>query len=128
MGSEAFPKKEFGAPLAGSLMPWIDKPMPNGQTKEEWKGGAETNKILGKAAGSEVPIDGQCVRIGAMRCHSQAITIKLTHDVAIEDIEAAISGHNKWVKIVPNNKADTLDQLCPAAVSGSLDIPIGRLR
>merc|ERR1712050_428221 len=95
---------------------------------EEWKGFAETNKILGKVAGSEIPVDGTCVRIGAMRCHSQAITIKLTHDVPLEEIEKVIAAHNEWVKVVPNNKPDTLEGLAPANVSGTLTIPVGRLR
>mmetsp|Transcript_115527 Transcript_115527/g.224778 ORF Transcript_115527/g.224778 Transcript_115527/m.224778 type:complete len:398 (-) Transcript_115527:145-1338(-) len=120
------PTAEFGTALAGSLIPWIDKPMPNGQTKEEWKGGVEANKILG--AGSLIPIDGQCVRIGAMRCHSQAVTIKLKHDVPLDEIAKAIAEHNEWVRFVPNNKPDTLAQLTPAAVTGSLTIPVGRLR
>jgi len=120
------PTAEFGTALAGSLIPWIDKPMPNGQTKEEWKGGAEANKILG--ARSIIPIDGQCVRIGAMRCHSQAVTIKLKRDVPLDEIEKAIAEHNEWVRFVPNNKPDTLAQLTPAAVTGSLTIPVGRLR
>lgn len=126
--SSAHPKAEFGAPLAGSLIPWIDKLMPNGQTKEEWKGGAEANKILARQGGKEIPIDGQCVRIGAMRCHSQAITIKLNRDVPLAEIEAAISSHNEWCKVVPNNKEDTLAQLAPAAVQGTLTVPVGRLR
>jgi aspartate-semialdehyde dehydrogenase len=126
--SEELPCSEFGAALAGSVIPWIDKAMPNGQTKEEWKGQAEANKIMGNSNGSEIPIDGQCVRIGAMRCHSQALTIKLKGDVPMEQIEAAISSHNNWVKLVPNNKADTLAQLTPANVSGTLSIPVGRLR
>eukprot|EP00929_Paragymnodinium_shiwhaense_P114650 TRINITY_DN83104_c0_g1_i1.p1 TRINITY_DN83104_c0_g1~~TRINITY_DN83104_c0_g1_i1.p1 ORF type:complete len:402 (-),score=122.78 TRINITY_DN83104_c0_g1_i1:51-1256(-) len=126
--SSDFPTQEFGAPLAGSLIPWIDKPMPNGQTKEEWKGGAECNKILGKCNGTQIPVDGQCVRIGAMRCHAQALTIKLKKDVPLSELEAIIGGHNEWVKVVPNNKEDTLKQLTPAAVAGSLIIPVGRLR
>lgn len=126
--SKDFPKTNFGVPLAGSLIPWIDKPMPNGQTKEEWKGGAEANKIMGIAKGKEIPIDGQCVRIGAMRSHSQAVTLKLTHDVPMDQIEKAIKEHNQWVKLVPNNKEDTITQLTPAFASGTLTIPVGRLR
>eukprot|EP00928_Gymnodinium_smaydae_P049124 TRINITY_DN32933_c0_g1_i1.p1 TRINITY_DN32933_c0_g1~~TRINITY_DN32933_c0_g1_i1.p1 ORF type:complete len:401 (-),score=75.36 TRINITY_DN32933_c0_g1_i1:237-1439(-) len=125
--SEAHPVAEFGAPLAGSLIPWIDKAMPNGQTKEEWKGGAEANKILGLAADT-VPIDGQCVRIGAMRCHAQAVTLKLKRDIPMAEIEAAISSHNRWVRLIPNNKEDTLKGLTPAAVAGTLEVPVGRLR
>lgn len=126
--SEDLPSAEFGAALAGSIIPWIDKAMPNGQTKEEWKGGAEANKILGKAAGTEIPIDGQCVRIGAMRCHSQALTVKLTHDVPLEEIEAVLASHNPWAQLVPNDKAATLAHLTPAHVSGTLTCPVGRLR
>jgi aspartate-semialdehyde dehydrogenase len=126
--SPDLPSSEFGVALAGSLIPWIDKAMPNGQTKEEWKGGVEANKIMGMEQGNAIPIDGQCVRIGSMRCHSQALTVKLTHDVPMEEVEAAIAGHNDWVKLVPNNKADTLAQLTPACTTGTLDIPVGRLR
>eukprot|EP00930_Biecheleria_cincta_P045103 TRINITY_DN31085_c0_g1_i1.p1 TRINITY_DN31085_c0_g1~~TRINITY_DN31085_c0_g1_i1.p1 ORF type:complete len:419 (+),score=77.32 TRINITY_DN31085_c0_g1_i1:64-1257(+) len=126
--SGELPKSEFGAALAGSLIPWIDKAMPNGQTKEEWKGGAEANKIIGRDAGKAIPIDGQCVRIGAMRCHSQAITLKLTHDVPMSEIEAVIKSHNEWVRVVPNDKAETLAHLAPASISGTLTIPVGRLR
>ena len=123
---EAFPTRNFGAPLAGSLIPWIDKPMENGQTREEWKGVAETNKILGTA--KPIPVDGICVRIGAMRCHSQAVTVKLTKDVPIPEIEAALKAHNPWVKLVPNEKEATLRELSPAAVNGTLSVPVGRLR
>lgn len=122
-----FPIDHFGAPLAACLIPWIDRPMDNGQTREEWKGEAETNKILGYQ-NSPVPIDGLCVRIGAMRCHSQALTIKLTRDVPLDEIESIISEHNPWVRIVPNEKGSTLKELTPAAISGTLDIPVGRLR
>jgi len=126
--SNGHPTTEFGAPLAGSLIPWIDKAMPNGQTKEEWKGGAEANKILAYSADKAIPIDGQCVRIGAMRCHSQALTIKLTKNIPMKDIETAIAEHNSWVRIVPNDKPETLKHLTPAAVSGTLTVPVGRLR
>mmetsp|Transcript_54005 Transcript_54005/g.110237 ORF Transcript_54005/g.110237 Transcript_54005/m.110237 type:complete len:375 (-) Transcript_54005:175-1299(-) len=126
MSSDAFPASNFGAPLAGSLIPWIDKAMENGQTKEEWKGVAETNKILGTT--TQIPIDGQCVRVGAMRCHSQAITLKLKGDIALSDIEATIASHNEWVRLVPNTKEDTLTHLSPAAVNGKLTVPVGRLR
>ncbi|MDR3672544.1 MAG: aspartate-semialdehyde dehydrogenase [Holophaga sp.] len=122
----AFPVANFGAPLAGSLIPWIDKAWDNGQTKEEWKGIAETNKILGSAR--TIPVDGLCVRVGAMRCHSQAITIKLTQDVPLPEIEAAIAGHNPWVQVVPNTKEASLRDLSPAAVSGRLAVPVGRIR
>lgn len=122
-----FPTENFGAPLAASLIPWIDRAMENGQTREEWKGYAETNKILGRTA-NPVPIDGQCVRIGAMRCHSQAFTVKLARDVPLADIEGIIASHNPWVKLVPNEKEITLRELTPAAVTGTLTVPVGRLR
>jgi len=125
--SDVFPVKNFGAPLAGSLIPWIDRPMDNGQTREEWKGGAETNKILG-LQDSPIPIDGCCVRIGSMRCHSQAFTIKLKKNVPLADIEAVIASHNEWVYLVDNNREETLRELAPARVSGTLDVPVGRLR
>ena len=125
--SQAFPTVNFGAPLAGCLIPWIDKPMGNGQTREEWKGFAETNKILGRAT-DPIPIDGQCVRIGAMRCHSQAFTIKLTKKVPLDEIESMLAEHNAWVKMIPNEKDSTLKELTPAKVSGTLDVPIGRIR
>ena len=127
LNSDKYPIDYFGAPLAGSLIPWIDRPMENGQTREEWKGYAETNKILGLEE-NPVPIDGQCVRIGAMRCHSQAFTIKLNRDISVEDITAIIGEHNSWVKIVPNTKEETLRELSPAAVSGTLSVPVGRIR
>ena len=120
------PTENFGAPLAASLIPWIDKPMDNGQTREEWKGEAETNKILGLA--KPVPVDGLCVRVGAMRCHSQGLTIKLKKEVPINELEAMIAGAHEWVKVVPNTKEATLRDLSPAAVSGTLTVPIGRLR
>ena len=123
--SEALPTLEFGAPLAGSLLPWIDKDMPGGQTKEEWKAMAEANKILG--LNPPVPMDGICVRVGTMRCHSQGLTIKLKKDVPLEEIEQIISSANEWVKLVPNDKASTLRDLTPTAVSGTLTVPIGRL-
>ncbi len=116
----------FGAPLAASLIPWIDRAMDNGQTREEWKGQAEANKIL--ALDPPLPIDGQCVRVGAMRCHSQGLTIKLKQDIPLTDIEAAIRESNPWVRVIPNEKSATLAGLTPAAVSGTLDIAIGRLR
>jgi aspartate-semialdehyde dehydrogenase len=125
--SKAYPTEKFGAPLAASLIPWIDRAMPNGQTREEWKGFAETNKILGRG-NDPIPIDGQCVRIGAMRCHSQAFTIKLTRDVPLDEIQSLIGGHNRWVKVIPNEKEATLRELTPAKISGTLDIPVGRIR
>jgi aspartate-semialdehyde dehydrogenase len=121
----------FGVPLGGSLIPWIDKDLGNGMSREEWKGGAETNKILGQGPGfgtSAVPVDGFCVRVGAMRCHSQALTFKLKKDVPLADIEALIAADNAWVKVVPNNREATIRDLTPVAVTGSLDIPVGRLR
>ncbi|CAH0354866.1 aspartate-semialdehyde dehydrogenase [Aquabacterium sp. CECT 9606] len=121
----------FGAPLGGSLIPWIDKDLGNGMSKEEWKGGAETNKILGQGEGfgtPGVPVDGFCVRIGAMRCHSQALTFKLKKDVPLADIEAMIAADNQWVKVVPNTREATIKDLTPVAVTGTLTIPVGRLR
>jgi aspartate-semialdehyde dehydrogenase len=123
----SLPVDNFGAPLAASLIPWIDRAMDSGQTREEWKGMAETNKILGREK-SPVPVDGCCVRVGAMRCHSQAFTIKLKRDVPLEDIRSAIAAHNQWVYLVENTKEDTLRELTPARVTGTLDIPVGRLR
>ena len=125
--SDAMPTENFGAPLAGSLIPWIDKELPNGQSREEWKGQAETNKILGRFK-SPIPVDGICVRIGAMRCHSQALTIKLNKDVPLTDIEGLISQHNPWVKLVPNQREISMRELTPAAVTGTLSVPVGRLR
>jgi len=121
-----FPTDEFGAPLAASLIPWIDRGMENGQTREEWKGVSETNKILGKE--TAIPVDGVCVRVPAMRCHSQALTFKLKKDIPLEEIEAAIAGANEWVSLVPNEKEATLAQLTPTAVTGTLTVPVGRLR
>ncbi|THG85271.1 aspartate-semialdehyde dehydrogenase [Pseudomonas sp. A-1] len=122
-----FPVDHFGVPLAGSLIPWIDKELPNGQSREEWKGQAETNKILGRNK-SPIPVDGLCVRIGAMRCHSQALTIKLNKDVPLADIEGLISQHNPWVKLVPNQREISMRELSPTAVTGTLSVPVGRLR
>jgi aspartate-semialdehyde dehydrogenase len=119
------PIQEFGAPLAGSLLPWIDREMPGGQTREEWKGVAETNKILGLEP--PVPVDGICVRVGTMRCHSQALSIKLTQDVPLPEIEQMLAGAHAWVRVIPNNKESTLRCLTPVAVSGTLYVPIGRL-
>lgn len=123
---DAIPTAEFGFPLAGSVLPWIDREVEDGQSREEWKGYAETNKILGNT--TPVPVDGVCVRIGAMRCHSQGLTIKLNKNLPIDEIERIIAEDNQWVKLVPNTKADTLEQLTPAAVSGTLSIPVGRVR
>jgi aspartate-semialdehyde dehydrogenase len=121
----------FGAPLGGSLIPWIDKDLGNGVSREEWKGMAETNKILGQGEGFDsaaVPVDGFCVRVGAMRCHSQALTFKLRRDVPLADIEAMIAADNPWVKVVPNTREATIRDLTPVAVTGTLTIPVGRLR
>lgn len=126
LADSALPTSAFGAPLAASLIPWIDRAMDNGQTREEWKGQAETNKIL--RTRKHIPIDGQCVRVGAMRCHSQALTIKLKKDIPLADLEAEVAHAHEWVRLVPNNKADTLAQLTPAAVSGTLNVPVGRFR
>jgi aspartate-semialdehyde dehydrogenase len=122
-----YPTEFFGVPLAGSLIPWIDKELESGQSKEEWKGQAETNKILGRG-GNPIPIDGICVRIGAMRCHSQALTIKLTRDIPLDDIEGMIKASSQWVKVVPNKREITMKELTPAAVTGTLTVPVGRLR
>ena len=125
--SRSLPVEHFGYPLAGSLLPWIDKDLGNGQSKEEWKAMAEGNKILGHE-GSPLPVDGICVRIGAMRSHSQALTVKLTRDVPLREIEATIAGAHEWVEVVPNEREASLRDLTPAAVSGTLRVPIGRLR
>jgi aspartate-semialdehyde dehydrogenase len=122
-----FPTQNFGYPLAGSVLPWIDKDLGNGQSKEEWKGMAETNKIIGREH-NPVPVDGVCVRVGAMRCHSQAVTVKLTRDVPLAEIERIIASANDWVKVVPNEREATLRDLTPTAVTGTLTVPIGRLR
>ena len=119
------PTSEIGAPLAGSLIPWIDKDMPGGQTREEWKGMAETNKIMGLSP--VVPVDGICVRVGTMRCHSQGLCIKLTKDISLGEIERVIAGANEWVRVVPNDKESTIRCLTPTAVSGTLTVPVGRL-
>jgi aspartate-semialdehyde dehydrogenase len=125
--SAALPTKHFGVALAGSLIPWIDKEMENGQSREEWKGQAEGNKILGRED-RPIPIDGICVRIGAMRCHSQALTIKLTRDLPLSEIEAILASANDWVKVIPNTREASVRELTPAAVTGSLSVPVGRLR
>lgn len=128
MNSDDLSKDNWGVPLAGSLIPWIDKAVDKGQTKEEWKGLVETNKILGNTNDNSIPVDGQCVRIGSMRCHSQAFTIKLKQDIPLEEVESMIGGHNEWVKVVANNKASTLEDLTPMKTSGTLTIPVGRIR
>ena len=122
----SLPTDNFGAPLAASLIPWIDSALPCGRTREEWKGMVETNKILGTSPA--IPVDGQCVRVGAMRCHSQALTIKLKKDLPLGEIESILSGANEWVSLVPNTREDTLKALTPAAVSGALTVPVGRVR
>ncbi len=126
MNGEAYPTDNFTAPLAGSVLPWIDTEMETGQSREEWKGIVETNKILGTT--TPIPVDGVCVRIGAMRCHAQALTIKLTADIPLPEIEAAIAAGNDWVEIVPNTKEDSLKLLTPAAVTGKLTVAVGRIR
>jgi aspartate-semialdehyde dehydrogenase len=122
----SMPTKEFGFPLAGNVLPWIDREVEDGQSREELKGFLETNKILGTS--SPIPVDGICVRVGAMRCHSQAITIKLNKDLPLSEIEQLIANDNQWVKLIPNTKAETLAGLTPAAVSGTLTVPVGRVR
>jgi aspartate-semialdehyde dehydrogenase len=121
----------FGVPLGGSIIPWIDKDLGDGMSKEEWKGGAETNKIMGQGPGfgtAAVPVDGFCIRVGAMRCHSQALTFKLKRNVPLADIEAMIAADNPWAKVVPNTREATLNELTPVAVTGTMDIPVGRIR
>jgi len=125
--SDSFPVDNWAFPLAGSLLPYIDSQLENGQSREEWKNQAETNKILG-LEGHPIPLDGLCVRIGAMRCHSQALTIKLTRDVSMDEIESMLSEANQWVNVIGNNKEDSIRQLTPAAVTGGLQVPVGRLR
>lgn len=127
MRSGEFPIENFTAPLAGSLLPWIDTKLDNGQSREEWKGSVETNKILG-LQDNPIPIDGLCVRIGAMRSHSQAFTIKLRQDVPLDEIEERIAKHNEWVKVIPNDKEATIAGLTPSVVTGTLSVPVGRLR
>jgi aspartate-semialdehyde dehydrogenase len=127
-GLSAAETQHFGVPLGGSLIPWIDKDLGNGMSKEEWKGMAETNKILGQSSAHAIPVDGFCVRIGAMRCHSQALNFKLKKDVPLADIEAMIATDNAWVKLVPNTREATIRDLTPVAVTGTLTIPVGRVR
>nr|WP_254451383.1 aspartate-semialdehyde dehydrogenase [Yersinia bercovieri] len=124
--SGTLPTDNFGVPLAGSLIPWIDKALDNGQSREEWKGQAETNKILN--TGSVIPVDGLCVRIGALRCHSQAFTLKLKKDVPLPEIEQLLATHNDWVRVIPNDRELSMRELTPAAVTGTLNTPVGRLR
>jgi aspartate-semialdehyde dehydrogenase len=131
MRSRDLPSENIGYPLAGSLLPWIDKDMGNGQSREEWKGQAETNKILGrngKSGGNSIPVDGICVRVGAMRCHSQALTIKLRRPLPMDEVEGMLADAHDWVKVVPNRREETLAELTPAAVTGKLSVPVGRLR
>jgi len=125
--SDDLPRANFGVALAGSLIPWIDKDLGNGQSREEWKGSAETNKILGLSA-RPIPVEGICVRIGAMRCHSQAMTLKLNRDLPLADIERILAGGNDWVRLVPNTRDASIRELSPARVSGTLEVPIGRVR
>lgn len=125
--SDDYPTENWPVPLAGSLIPWLDSQMETGQTREEWKAEVETNKILGQSD-NPVPIDGICVRIGAMRCHSQALTIKLTKDLPLDEIHEIIASHNEWVKVIPNDKDISMAELTPAAVTGTLNVPVGRMR
>jgi aspartate-semialdehyde dehydrogenase len=127
MRNGGMPKANFGHALAGSLLPWIDKDLGDGRSREEWKGQAETNKILGRSE-RPIPVDGICVRVGAMRCHSQALTIKLRKDVPIDEVQGIIAEGNEWVRVVPNRREETLAELTPAAVTGKLSVPVGRLR
>jgi aspartate-semialdehyde dehydrogenase len=128
MRAEQFDTSSWGVPLAGSLIPWIDADLENGQSKEEWKAEVETNKILGRSAQNVIPIDGICVRVGAMRCHSQALTIKLRQDLELSEVERLLREGNQWAEVIPNTKTETMARLSPAAVSGTLSTPIGRLR
>jgi aspartate-semialdehyde dehydrogenase len=127
MRSRDLPSENIGYPLAGSLLPWVDKDLGNGQSREEWKGQAEANKILGRN-GNAIPLDGICVRVGAMRCHSQAMTIKLRRAVPMDEVEGMLADAHDWVKVVPNRREETLAELTPAAVTGKLSVPVGRLR
>jgi aspartate-semialdehyde dehydrogenase len=123
----SLPSAQFGFPLAGSLLPWIDKDLGNGQSREEWKAQAEGNKILGRED-RPIPMDGICVRVGAMRCHSQALTVKLKRELPIDEIEQMLAEANAWVRVVPNEREASLRELTPAAVSGTLEVPVGRIR
>jgi aspartate-semialdehyde dehydrogenase len=124
---ESFPTEHFGVPLAGSLLPWIDSDLGNGQSREEWKADVECNKILGRDK-NRIAVDGLCVRVGAMRCHSQALTMKLKRDLSVAEIEGLLAKGNDWVRVVPNRREETLRQLTPVAVTGTLEVPIGRIR
>jgi aspartate-semialdehyde dehydrogenase len=124
--NDSFPVENFGVPLAASALPWIDRPVEAGQTREEWKGVVETNRILGRS--DPIPVDGICVRVGSMRCHAQAFTIKLTKDVPLDEVEQIIADGNDWVRIVENTKEATLAELTPAAITGKLEVPVGRIR
>ena len=124
---DSFPTEHFGVPLAGSLLPWIDTDLGNGQSREEWKGHVETNKILGREA-NPIPVDGICVRVGAMRCHSQGLTLKLTRDIPLAEIERILGEANPWVRVIPNRREETLRSLTPVAVTGTLEVPVGRIR
>jgi len=129
--SDRYPLEAWPVPLAGNLIPWIDVALASGQSKEEWKAQVEANKILGRGGNNqdnEIPIDGLCVRVGAMRCHSQALTIKMTKDVPLDEIHSIIAAHNDWVKVVPNDREITMRELTPAAVTGTLTVPVGRMR
>ena len=128
MRDGAFPTAEFKYPLAGNLLPWIDMDLGNGQSREEWKAQAEGNKILGRSGADAIPIDGLCVRVGTMRCHSQALTVKLKSDVPVDEIEDMLADANPWARVVPNTRDASLAELTPAKVTGTLDVPIGRLR
>lgn len=128
MNSDEYPSDHFGVPLAGSLIPWIDVAMPSGQSKEEWKASVESNKILGRTDDNIIPVDGLCVRIAAMRCHSQAMTIKLKRNIPMDEIENMLAEANQWTKVIPNDRELTMQQLSPALVTGTLDVPVGRLR
>jgi aspartate-semialdehyde dehydrogenase len=127
MNSKEFPVSNFGLPLAGNLIPWIDSDLGNGQSREEWKAQAEGNKILG-TKDAVIPIDGLCVRIGAMRCHSQALTFNLKEELPTSEIEEILDSANEWVKVIPNTRDNSIDRLSPVAVTRTLDIPIGRIR
>ena len=125
--SESYPSEQFGVPLAGSLIPWIDAQLDNGQSREEWKAGVEANKILGRGD-NLIPVDGLCVRVGAMRCHSQALTVKLKQNLPLDEIHQILDESNDWIKVLANDKQVSMEQLSPTAVTGRLDIPVGRLR
>ncbi|WP_028292539.1 aspartate-semialdehyde dehydrogenase [Oceanobacter kriegii] len=127
INSDDYPKAQFGVPLAGSLIPYIDSQLESGQSREEWKAQVEANKILGRSD-DQIPVDGLCVRVGAMRCHSQAMTIKLNKDISVEEIETILAQHNDWVKVIPNDRDITMQELTPAKVTGTLSIPVGRIR